>query len=77
MTLRTKDDIKQEIIELLSKEEYILSHLILEIGINTQMAIELLEELDQNGILEKQIKPSFRNNKLCIHYHVSTNQNRG
>jgi len=69
MKQRTSAEIRKEALELLQSGEYIMYSIKRELGINNQLAMKILAELDQRGLLEMSIKPS-KNNILCTHYHA-------
>ena len=71
MKKRTRKEIKQEAIKFLSQGEYILTEFTRELRLTTNNALKLLADLDQDGVLEKSHKPSFKSNHLCMHYHIS------
>jgi len=71
MRQRRGTEIEQEVIDLLLKKECIGSTIRTEVGINGKMVSKILAKLDERGVLIKESKPSSRNNKPCLHYHIS------
>ena len=72
MRKRRGFEIEQEVISLLSERDCIGTTICNEIGINSKMVNKILASLDERGILSKEIKPSNRGNRLCLHYHISS-----
>ena len=72
MRQRRGTEIEQEVIDLLSQRECIISTIQTEIGINNKTASRILAKLDEQGILIKESKPSNRKNTICLHYHISS-----
>jgi len=72
MRQRRGFEIEQEVVSLLSAKDCIGSTICNEIGINSKMVNKILTSLDERGILSKELKPSNRGNRLCLHYHISS-----